>query len=76
MSHTKPQQPYPEIHVEHCKGCERCIAACPKHVLVLSKGLNRRGYHYAEYTMKDCTGCGACFYNCPEPDAICVIRIR
>ena len=75
MDPTKPQVPYPEIHLEHCKGCERCIAACPKQVLVLSREVNSRGYHYAEYKMEGCNGCGTCFYNCPEPDAICVIRV-
>jgi Pyruvate/2-oxoacid:ferredoxin oxidoreductase delta subunit len=60
----------PVIDAEECKGCERCIVACPRKVLRLRKGINRRGVRPAEYVGAGCNGCGICFYNCPEPYAI------
>lgn len=64
--------PHPIINVDECKGCGRCIAACPKKVLRLSDHLNCKGVIPAEYTGQGCIGCGICFYNCPEPYAIAV----
>ncbi len=64
---------YPVVNIEVCKGCERCVAACPKSCLVMGIKLNAMGYPVAEYTGEGCTGCGACFYNCPEPEAITII---
>ncbi|MFW5996566.1 MAG: 4Fe-4S dicluster domain-containing protein [Verrucomicrobiota bacterium] len=55
---------------EECKGCEKCIAACPKNVLSMSCDFNSRGYNYAVYNGSGCTGCGICFYCCPEPYAV------
>jgi 2-oxoisovalerate ferredoxin oxidoreductase delta subunit len=62
--------PYPVIVEEECKGCGRCIDACPKQVLRSSRRVNRRGYIFAEYSDSGCTGCAICYYNCPEPYAI------
>jgi NAD-dependent dihydropyrimidine dehydrogenase PreA subunit len=58
------------IDAEVCKGCRRCIAACPRQVLRLRPVMNHAGIQPAEYGGRDCTGCGICFYNCPEPYAI------
>ena len=62
--------PRPVIHEDACKGCGRCIAACPKKVLRFKSTLNRRGVKPAEYAGEGCIGCGHCFYNCPEPYAV------
>ncbi|NLF23682.1 MAG: ferredoxin family protein [Lentisphaerae bacterium] len=62
--------PRPVIHEDYCKGCGRCIAACPKHVLRFKSTLNRRSVKPAEYVGEGCIGCGFCFYNCPEPFAV------
>lgn len=62
------------ITPDECKGCERCIIACPKHVLHFTEELNIYGLPYAVYSGNGCIGCGACFYNCPEPGAITVIE--
>lgn len=62
--------PRPVIDEDACKGCGRCIAACPKKVLRFKSALNRRGVKPAEYAGAGCIGCGFCFYNCPEPYAI------
>lgn len=70
MSDPEKDIPRPVINENECKGCGRCVAACPKKVLRLSGKLNRRGYDAAEYAGSGCIGCAACFYNCPEPYAI------
>ena len=67
-------RPYPIVYEDECKGCGRCIAACPKKVLGFSGSLNKRGYPYAKCLGEGCTGCFVCFYNCPEPYAIEVYR--
>jgi NAD-dependent dihydropyrimidine dehydrogenase PreA subunit len=55
-----------------CKGCQRCVNACPKNVLEMVETLNSMGYPYATYIGEGCIGCGACFYTCPEPGAITI----
>jgi len=67
------KKPTPVIDKKECKGCTRCVLACPKKVLSLSAELNERGYHYAAYSGEGCIGCGNCYYTCPEPHAIKVI---
>lgn len=57
-----------------CKGCGLCIHLCPRHCLVQSTDLNRRGFRPAMYLGEGCTGCGICFHTCPEPSGIRVIR--
>ncbi len=62
-------KPYAIIYSSECKGCERCVLACPKNSLKMSKSTNERGYYYAEFS-GSCTGCANCYYTCPEPSAI------
>jgi len=62
--------PRPVIDEDECKGCGRCIEACPKKVLRYAGRINRKGFDPAEYTGEGCTGCAICFYNCPAPYAI------
>jgi 2-oxoisovalerate ferredoxin oxidoreductase delta subunit len=73
MADKDKREPVPEITIVECKGCGRCVVACPKDLLTMSRELNERGYHYAEYAGEGCTGCANCFYTCPEPNAL---RIR
>ena len=61
---------HPVIDAEECKGCGRCVAACPSKVLRVRERINRRGVQPAEYVGEGCSGCCICFYNCPEPYAI------
>lgn len=67
---TTTEVPRPVIIVDECKGCGRCIAACPQKVLRAASRANRRGFVPAEYIGTGCTGCAICFYNCPEIYAI------
>ena len=62
------------LNSEECKGCGLCVEACPPKCLRLSEGLNRYGYHPAQYLGAGCTGCGICFFACPEPGGIVVTR--
>ncbi len=66
----KADRPRPVISQDECKGCGRCIDACPRGVLELSEHINVQGYRTARYTGEGCIGCAICFYNCPEPFAI------
>jgi NAD-dependent dihydropyrimidine dehydrogenase PreA subunit len=63
------------INIEECKGCGLCVEACPPKVLHLSSGLNRYGYHPAEYCGHGCTACGICFFACAEPGALVVLGL-
>ena len=65
-----PGKPRPIINADECKGCERCVNACPAKCLRMSDSLNCKGIKPAEYIGERCTGCGICFYNCPEPYTI------
>ena len=65
-----------QIDMHRCKGCGLCVEFCPKHVLELSEGLNKIGYHPA--VLKDpehCTSCSLCAQMCPET-GISVYRKR
>tara|TARA_B100000609_G_C17152960_1_gene401916 strand:- start:744 stop:995 length:252 start_codon:yes stop_codon:yes gene_type:complete len=63
------------INPEECKGCARCVNACPKSVLEIVSDFNSMGLQYAAYIGAGCIGCGACFYTCPEPGAVTVYEL-
>jgi 2-oxoglutarate ferredoxin oxidoreductase subunit delta len=61
--------PVGEIHliVERCKGCELCVAYCPRDVLEMSDVFNAKGYHPPQVLDKQaCVACGLCELLCPE----------
>jgi 2-oxoglutarate ferredoxin oxidoreductase subunit delta len=51
-----------------CKGCEMCVIACPRKIIVLDKSaMNGKGYHPARLAdPSGCTGCGSCALMCPD----------
>ena len=56
-----------EIAAEHCKGCELCLAFCPKDCLEHSPTLNAYGVY--PLRMRDgaeCLGCSQCAVMCPD----------
>lgn len=58
---------YIEINQELCKGCEICMAFCPKDVISHSDKLNASGYLPASFEDNgECTGCATCALVCPE----------
>jgi len=63
--------PQGEVHVivERCKECGYCIEYCPEQVLVYTKDINSRGYHFpivAEEKATACVLCKFCDLICPE----------
>ena len=60
----------PKVIVDNniCKGCEMCVAACPKSILAVDRSItNNKGYHPAHVTDESqCTGCGSCTIMCPD----------
>ncbi|MCX5991672.1 MAG: ferredoxin family protein [Chloroflexi bacterium] len=58
---------YIEINQELCKGCQVCIAFCPKGAIALSDRLTASGYVPVSFNDgSECTGCAICAIVCPE----------
>jgi 2-oxoglutarate ferredoxin oxidoreductase subunit delta len=55
-----------------CKGCERCVVACPQRILSMSKEINPMGYFSAQVDAQPrCIGCGLCAIACPD----CAVQV-
>ncbi len=63
------------IAPDECKGCERCVIACPRNVLKMGTQLNILGVPFVIQTGNPCIGCGGCFLTCPEPGALTIVEI-
>ena len=57
-----------DIDSVRCKGCGRCITACPEDLIQFSHELNDRGYTYVSFTgdQAECSGCTICAVVCPD----------
>ncbi|KMY67456.1 hypothetical protein AAU61_11530 [Desulfocarbo indianensis] len=59
-----------KIDRERCKGCQLCLAFCPKNRITVSTELNEKGYYPAEFSQGEgkeaCTGCTTCAIVCPD----------
>lgn len=62
------------IAADECKGCGRCVIACPRGVLRIGPTLNKLGFPAVILTGKSCIGCGGCFYTCPEPGCLTIYK--
>ena len=58
----------PEVNEKRCKGCGKCVNACPVESLVLvsANDARRPGRKKARLDRKTCLGCGLCVRSCPD----------
>ena len=62
------ERPKPFVLPEFCKGCGRCIGACPKHCISMGTEINpKTGLTPVILDLTNCNGCGLCIDACPEP---------
>ncbi len=60
------RRPTVRINKNRCKGCFLCVVNCPHDLIKVSKALNIKGTHYAEFSGGKCTSCAMCAVICPE----------
>ncbi len=64
----KVARPKPVLLPELCKGCGRCIEACPKQCISMGTEINQASGLIPVIIDADvCNGCGLCISACPEP---------
>jgi pyruvate/2-oxoacid:ferredoxin oxidoreductase alpha subunit/NAD-dependent dihydropyrimidine dehydrogenase PreA subunit len=67
-------KPLPYIEPRYCKGCGRCIEACPKHCIALADHVDpATGLVPVVFDLETCNGCGLCFAACPEPYGLAAV---
>ncbi len=67
MKTEKKAKGYIEIDQELCKGCQLCIAFCPKESISPAEKLNASGYLPVVCNDNgECSGCAICALVCPE----------
>jgi 2-oxoglutarate ferredoxin oxidoreductase subunit delta len=55
------------ISEARCKGCERCVDACPQQILKMAGKLNAKGFYFAGLAKPPlCIGCRMCAIACPD----------
>ena len=61
-------RPKPFLFPQYCKGCGRCIEACPKHCIAIGTEVcAATGLVPVTLDLETCNGCGLCWSACPEP---------
>ncbi len=69
LDHDQLKIPHGEVRiiVDRCKGCGFCVEYCPKEVLALSDGFNKKGYHPPKVVKQgECVNCNLCEMICPD----------
>jgi pyruvate/2-oxoacid:ferredoxin oxidoreductase alpha subunit/ferredoxin len=62
------KRPLPHLEPQYCKGCGRCIGACPRNCIAYDERVDpRTGLVPVVLDLADCNGCGLCLAACPEP---------
>ncbi|MGH2569821.1 MAG: 3-methyl-2-oxobutanoate dehydrogenase subunit VorB [bacterium] len=65
---TVSKRPPPVVLPQLCKGCGRCIEACPRHCISMGHDVNQlSGLVPVVIDFDVCNGCGVCLSACPEP---------
>jgi pyruvate/2-oxoacid:ferredoxin oxidoreductase alpha subunit/NAD-dependent dihydropyrimidine dehydrogenase PreA subunit len=68
LSNRPTTRPRPILEPAYCKGCLRCIEACPKHCITPGSTINAAtGIAPVELHLDACNGCALCVQACPEP---------
>jgi pyruvate/2-oxoacid:ferredoxin oxidoreductase alpha subunit/ferredoxin len=68
---TTRERPKIVLLPELCKGCGRCIEACPRHAITLGSEINQAsGLIPVVIDYNVCNYCGLCVTACPEPYGI------
>ncbi|MCA9729568.1 MAG: 4Fe-4S binding protein, partial [Candidatus Eisenbacteria bacterium] len=64
----KKERPKPVLTPELCKGCGRCIEACPRDCISLGHAIDQHsGLIPVTIDYEACNGCELCLTACPEP---------
>jgi len=67
----KRKRPEVVLLPELCKGCGRCIEACPKHGISMGTEINQAsGFVPVSIDYDVCNHCGLCVAACPEPHGL------
>jgi len=68
-------RPKPILMPELCKGCGRCIEACPKGCITLGSEINQAsGLIPIVLDRETCNACGLCLTACPEPYGLATVE--
>ena len=68
MAAPASSRPKPFLEPEYCKGCLRCVDACPKDCITEGHDINAlTGLVPVHLDLDHCNGCQLCIQACPEP---------